>query len=232
MQSIILAINISSFDKISSSVSQLLVSALANEKISDIVIYLPKLEKRSFSTLCYLAAGIEDSGYLGMTHFLIPDEDKEEISLDILGQFKKSFPRVSVSSKDASNKIGDINFKYFNSDSLYSDELEDCFNEFYSLSKRTDTELCIVADSEKDANVLNQISSKFSVLKSDDVKAFRSRVTSDTIYLRSDLEEKIIFDKKISLEDKGVFYRKNPVDTNEKVMKKILEPTTKKTTKV
>ena len=236
MQSIILAMNISSADKINSSISQLLVSALANGKISDIVVYLPQLEDKSFSTLCYLASGIEESGYLGNTHFFIPDEDKEEISLDALNQFRKCFPRVVVSSKDSYKQVGDINFRYFDSKSFYSDELDDYFNELYSVLKRVDSDLCIVTDSDEDAVVMNKLSSRISVLNSDDVKAFRSRTRSNSISLSYDYVEKLSLEYKIPLDiKKENLYKKKEItvpDDNEKVIKRVLEPVAKKKGKI
>ncbi len=236
MQSIILAINISSADKINSSVSQLLVSALANEKISDVVIYLPQLDERSFSTLCCLAAGIEDSGYVGKTHFFIPEVDKEDISLDALNQFRKCFPRISVCSKESSMKIGDVSFKYFNSKCLYSDELETYINDFYYELKRGDSELCIATDSLEDADILGRISSRVSILNTDDAKAFRSRTTSNHIRLNGDYIDKFDLERTITLARKGEFlYKKNEINIptdNEKVIKRILEPTTRKKGKV
>ena len=234
MQSIILAMNISSTDKINSSISQLLVSALANGNISDIVVYLPQLEDKSFSTLCYLAADIEKRGYLGNTHFFIPDEDKEEISIFALSQFRKCFPRVIVSSKDSDKQVGDIIFRYFDSRSFYADELDDYFNELYSVLKRVDNDLCIVTDSYEDAVVMNKFSSKISVLNSDDVKAFRSR--TNNIFLSDDYVEKIGFEYKIP-EDlkKETLYKKKEITVpsdNEKIIKRVLEPTAKKKGKI
>lgn len=236
MQSIILAINISSADKINHSVSQLLVSALANEKISDVVIYLPQLDSRAFSTLCCLASGIEESGYVGNTHFFIPDEDKEIIDTDALKGFRNCFPKVFVNSKDSSRQIGDVRFGYFDSSKLYSDELEDYFNTLYSDLKRGEGDFCIATDNLEDTNILGKISSKISVLQLDDAKAFRSRTTSNRIYLSDEYIEKINLEYKKPIDRKSaIYYRKEEISIpsdNDKVIKRILEPAAKKKGKV
>ena len=235
MQSIILAINISSADKINSSVSQLMVGALTNDNISDVVVFLPQLENRSFATLCCLAAGIEESGFVGKTHFVIPDDDKEEISLEVLSQFKNHFPRCFICSKESTVKIGDVRFKHFSSKGVYADELETYFNDFYYELKRGDSELCVATDSLEDSDMLSRISSRVSILKNDDVLAFRSRTTSDTICLKDKYVEKFSFEYKVPLEVKDIFYKKEEISlhsTNEKIIKRILEPTTIKKSKV
>lgn len=174
MKRMILAINICKYEDIVSNISEVYAHAVSNPNVLDVIVFLPEMGTKMVDTVSRLSEVISSSGYLGRTHFLVSEEDKENVPFDYWFYLKEIFPKVSICSKDDVRVIGDISFQAFSSKNFYPDELEEFINHLYEKANDNDVEYCFVVDSSNDEDMLKNISSKFVCLKAGKVKSFIS----------------------------------------------------------